>query len=108
MGTRVDIPAARKLLVPDFVDIDATGAIWTADQMFAQTKDCGISALKFEDLQVHSLTSKSAAIFYRVLLDAACGDQKVSEDLLETSVWVKRGGKWLTELHTETPVAAQK
>jgi hypothetical protein len=37
-----------------------------------------------------------------------CGDHKISVDLAASSVWVKRGGKWLTEIHTETPAVPQK
>jgi hypothetical protein len=76
--------------------------------MFAQMKNCGISSFKFKDPQVHLLTSDSAAIVYRVDVNAICGGHKISVDLLASSVWVKRGGKWLTEIHTETPAAAQK
>jgi hypothetical protein len=76
--------------------------------MFAQMKNCGISSFKFKDPQVHLLTSDSAAIVYRVDVNAMCGGHKISVDLLASSVWVKRSGKWLTEIHTETPTAAQK
>ncbi|MBB6142155.1 hypothetical protein HNQ77_000093 [Silvibacterium bohemicum] len=107
VGTRIDIPAAQKLLAPGYVDIDASGVAWSADEMFAQMKNCGISYFKFKDPQVHLLTPNSAAIVYGVDATAMCGDQKISADLLASSVWVKRNGKWLTEIHTETP-AKQK
>ena len=108
VGTRVDIPAAQKLLAPNYTAIDSSGAIWSADQMFAQMKNCGISSFKFKDPQVHLLTSDSAAIVYRVEVNAICADNKISVDLAASSVWVKRGGEWLAEIHTETPVAPQK
>lgn len=108
VGTRVDIPAAQKLLAPNYTAIDSSGAVWSADQMFAQMKNCGISSFKLKDPQVHLLASDSAAIVYRVDVNAMCGDHKISVDLAASSVWVKRGGKWLTEIHTETPAAPQK
>ena len=108
VGTRVDIPAAQKLLTPNYTAIDSSGAVWSADQMFAQMKNCGISSFKLKDPQVHLLASDSAAIVYRVDVNAMCGDHKISVDLAASSVWVKRGGKWLTEIHTETPAAPQK
>jgi len=108
VGTRVDISAAQKLLAPNYTAIDSSGAVWSADQMFAQMKNCGISSFKLKDPQVHLLASDSAAIVYRVDVNAMCGDHKISVDLAASSVWVKRGGKWLTEIHTETPAAPQK
>jgi hypothetical protein len=107
-GTRVNISAAQELLTPNYTAIDSSGAIWSADQMFAQMKNCGISSFKFKDPQVHLLTSDSAAIVYRVDVNAMCADHKISVDLAASSVWVKRGGKWRTEIHTETPAPAQK
>jgi hypothetical protein len=76
--------------------------------MFTQMKDCGISSFKFKDPQVHLLTPDSAAIVYRVDVNAMCANQKISANLLASSVWVKRDGKWLNEIHTETPAAARK
>ena len=108
VGTRVNIPAAQKLLAPNYTAIDSSGAVWSADQMFAQMKNCGISSFKLKGPQVHLLASDSAAIVYRVDVNAMCGDHKISVDLAASSVWVKRGGKWLTEIHTETPAAPQK
>jgi hypothetical protein len=108
VGDRVNIPEAQRFLAPDFVDIDASGAMWSASQEFEQMKYCGISSFKILDPQVWLLSRRSAAITYRVDVKAHCGEQKISEELFASSVWIKRGKQWLTEVHTETAAAAKK
>jgi Domain of unknown function (DUF4440) len=108
VGDRVNIPEAQRFLAPDFVDIDASGAMWTASQEFEQMKYCGISSFKILDPQVRLLSRRSAAITYRVDVNAHCGEQQISEELFASSVWIKRGKQWLTEVHTETVAAAKK
>jgi hypothetical protein len=108
VGDRVNIPAAQKFLAPGFIDIDASGAMWSASQEFEQMRDCGISSFRLLDSQVKLLSSRSVAIAYRVDVDAHCGGQQISEELIASSIWVKHGNQWLTELHTETATAAKK
>jgi hypothetical protein len=108
VGDRVNIPAAQKFLAPDFIDIDASGAIWSASQEFEQMKYCGISSFKLLDPQVRLLSSHSAAITYRASVNAHCAEQQISEELFASSVWIKHGKQWLTEVHTETVAAAKK
>jgi hypothetical protein len=108
VGDRVNVPAAQKFLAPDFIDIDASGAIWSASQEFEQMGGCGISSFKLLDSQVRLLSSRSVAITYRVDVNAHCGGQKISEQVFASSVWVKHGKQWLTEVHTETVAAAKK
>lgn len=108
VGDRVNVPAAQKFLAPGFIDIDASGAMWSASQEFEQMKDCGISSFKLLDSQVKLLSSQSVAIVYSVEVHAHCGGQQISEELIASSIWVKHGNQWLTELHTETVAAPKK
>jgi hypothetical protein len=108
VGDRVNVPAAQKFLAPGFIDIDASGAMWSASQEFEQMKDCGISSFKLLDSQVKLLSSQSVAIVYSVDVHAHCGGQQISEELIASSIWVKHGNQWLTELHTETVAVPKK
>jgi hypothetical protein len=108
VGDRVSIPAAQQLLAPDYIDIDASGSLWSASEMIEQMKDCGISSFKFRNLQTRVLASHVVATIYYVDVNAHCGAQQISEQVLASSLWVKHGRKWLTELHTETMVPAKR
>jgi hypothetical protein len=108
IGDRVNMPAAQRLLAPDFIDIDASGAIWSASQEFEHMKSCGISTFKIVDPQIRLLSPNSVAIVYRVDVSAHCGEQAISEELSASSLWIRHGKQWLTELHTETVASATK
>lgn len=109
VGDRVNIQAQQRLLASDFIDIDASGAMWSAPQMFGQMKDCGISSFAIKDPQVEVLSSRSVvAIVYRIDVNAHCGPRQIAEQVLASSIWVKHGKKWLTQIHTETVASAVK
>ena len=40
---------------------------------------------------------------YRVKEDITCGKNNLSGDYIASTTWVRRNGKWLAQIHTETP-----
>lgn len=55
--------------------------------------------LKKPDLRL--LNSDTALLAYEVHEDMTVDGQRLGIDAAETSVWVKRGGRWVCALHTE-------
>lgn len=55
-----------------------------------------------KDLQIRQLTDDVALVAYRVYEDLVVDGRPESLEAYDTSVWVRRGDKWLCAMHTET------
>ncbi|MBA3805896.1 MAG: nuclear transport factor 2 family protein [Acidobacteria bacterium] len=67
----------------------------------------GPSDLTLDDWKVIMIDKDAAIVTYRATPKAeACGPEPVAER--NTTVWVKRGGKWLAVFHQDTTVASGK
>jgi len=106
LGPQPDVEALQKLLLPDYLYIQSTGIIWNKEENIASlTKGVVFSSIKIKDPQVRKLSSTSAVIVARVLIEAAAGGHDLSSETLTSTVWVKQNDKWLAQLHTSTTAA---
>jgi ketosteroid isomerase-like protein len=55
-----------------------------------------------DDIQFLQLSDDSAIVAYRVHEELTVEGQPVSFDAADASVWVRRDGRWLCALHTES------
>jgi ketosteroid isomerase-like protein len=55
-----------------------------------------------DDAELHLLSPDIAVLAYDVHEDLTVDGKAVSLDATETSVWVRKGGRWLCSLHTES------
>jgi len=55
-----------------------------------------------EDAQVRLLADDVAAVAYTVHEDLTVDGKPVSLDAADTSIWVRRDGRWLCAVHTES------
>ncbi len=102
VGAHPDINAFTQLVVPDYLCIEATGKLFTKADNIDQLNHLTFSGFKIQDPQVRRLSPNSALIVARVRFEAKAGPQDISSETLTSTVWVKRDGKWLAQLHTET------
>ena len=102
VGVQPNIEAFQQLMAPDYLCIEATGVLMSKADNIAQLKALTFSSYKIQDPQVRKLSSNSAVIVARVQFEGTAGGQKMSGETLTSTVWVKRGGKWLAQIHTET------
>ena len=102
VGDHPNLDAFQQLLVPDYLCIEATGVLMTKEENIAQVKSLTFSFYKIQDPQVRKLSSNSAVIVARVKFEGTAGGQTMSGETLTSTVWVRRNGKWLAQLHTET------
>lgn len=58
--------------------------------------------IKDEDIQVRRLSDDVAIVAYNVHEDFDVDGKEVSFDAADTSTWIKRDGKWVCALHTES------
>ena len=55
-----------------------------------------------EDIQVRLVSDDVAIVAYKVKENLTVEDKPVTLEAADASVWVKRDGKWLCALHTES------
>jgi hypothetical protein len=107
LGPKPDVEALQKLLLPDYLYIQSQGVIWTKEDNIATlTSGVVFSSIEIRKPQVRKLSSTSAVIVARVLIEAAAGEHHLSTETLTSTAWVKQDGKWLAQLHTSTAAAA--
>jgi hypothetical protein len=64
---------------------------------------CEIKSYSLDDFKFLMLDKNSALISYTAVQDAACAGKIQPPKVRSSTVYVKRGGKWLCAFYTETP-----
>lgn len=64
---------------------------------------CDLKSFALDNFKFRSLDKNSALVNYTATQDATCYGKKQGTNIRVTSVYVKRGGKWLSLLYMETP-----
>jgi ketosteroid isomerase-like protein len=64
---------------------------------------CDVKSYSFSDDRLTWVDKDAATYTYTATVDATCGGQKIPEKVYCSSVWAKRGTKWVGLLHQETP-----
>lgn len=69
--------------------------------------DCTINGYALDTPKVMMLSKDAALLTYRYTYDIVCGGKPEAGPLWASTVYVKRGGKWLIAFHQELTAAAQ-
>lgn len=77
------------------------------EKIFESHKDAMMNVSFVNEPSVRLLTDDTAAIAYQVRSDMSVDGETSTIDAVDTSLWIKRNGKWLCGLHTETPLQKQ-
>jgi hypothetical protein len=64
---------------------------------------CDVKSYELTDIKVTFFDSDAAFLTYKSVQDATCGGQAVPPSVWNSSVYVRRGGKWYAASHQETP-----
>lgn len=65
---------------------------------------CQVGDFSLSDWQIHKLSGDVVLLTYSAKQDATCGGVKVPSDVVASSIYVRRGGKWLAAFHQESPL----
>jgi len=98
-----DLAAFHALLLPDFLDVEKT--IQTREQIMENLNTCTLVSFKIRNHQLRVLSPDAAVVTYSRSSETACGESHLTGDYNATTTWVRRDGKWLVQIHTETPAA---
>jgi hypothetical protein len=102
LGAHPDTAAFERLVVPDYLCIEANGVLMTKAENVAELAHLTFSSFMIQDPQVRVLSPSAALIVARVRFAGTADEQSMSGETMTSTVWVKRGNKWLALLHTET------
>ena len=106
---RRDRERAAALLAPEFIEIGASGRLWTRDQILELLATEDYTPPGLEDFACHPIAADVVLVTYRtVRTDPASGQ---SQTTLRSSLWIKqaktetRPARWTIRFHqgTRTP-----
>ena len=96
----------QKYITEEYVLISSTGVTDKA-QYLKDTLACNIKSVSLDNFKVVMLDKDAAVMTYTAMQDGVCGGEKIPSQVRATVNYVKRGGKWLESMYTETPMAGQ-
>ncbi len=95
----------KEHLTDDTVSVHSHGVSTGKAQVIKEMTDqpCQVRNFSFSDWQVHELSTDAVLVTYKATQDATCQGNKVPAEVVASSVYIKKGGKWLAASHQETP-----
>jgi len=97
--------AMKSLLAEDAIFIGSDG-FHDRNQLIEATKKeaCVVNSVSLENVKVMMLNQDVAIITYKARSEGTCGGKPMNPaGDVNSSVWVKRGGNWLTISHHQSP-----
>lgn len=67
--------------------------------------DCTVNSFSLSDFSYMWLGKDTVLMTYTATQDATCSGKKQAGKVLASSLWQKKGGKWVSPFHQETEVA---
>jgi len=92
----------------DSVIVSAAGVVAPAALLAAASDpDCSLGDFSLDNFKVVALNADTAILTFRALQSAACGGAAAARPdvVWASTVYVRRGGKWLSAFHQQTTAA---
>ncbi len=90
-------------LAEDAVQVNGGGVLSKSQIVKISGTDCEIKSFSLDNFKFLMLDKNSALITFTGMQDGVCSGKAIPAKVHSTSVYVKRDGKWLNALYTETP-----
>ncbi len=100
---RRNMTALAESLAPEFLYIGPEG-VAPKEGVVAALAHCTLSEYKLSDVQLRQTSADSAALIYRIHQTGECEGHPLPPETMNTDTLVRRGGKWLFVMTTETVV----
>ncbi len=91
-------------LADDAMQVNGGGILNKSQIVKIAGTDCEVKSFSLDNFKFLMLDKNSALITFTGMQDGVCGGKTIPATVHSTSVYVKRGGKWLNALYTETPM----
>ena len=88
----------------DAVGIADGGVFKGKQQVLKSITDprCTVNSFSLSDFSYMWLDKDTVVVMYSASQDATCEGKKQAGKVLATSIWQKKGGKWVSPFHQET------
>jgi hypothetical protein len=64
---------------------------------------CQVNNFALSDYNYTWVDDNTVIVTYKATQDATCNGKKVPDSVIASSIWTKKGDKWLSPFHQETP-----
>lgn len=95
----------QTLLTDEAVNVGVGGLSNKSQIVKSTSSDCEIKSFSVDNFKVVMLDKDAALLTYTAMQDGVCGGRTIPAKVFASSVYVKRGGKWLNAFYQETPPA---
>jgi len=93
----------KTYLTSDSVNIGDQGVVGKNDLLKAfESMNCDVKSYELSDIKVVFLDSDAAIMTYKSTQEGTCGGEALPAAAWSSSIYVRRGGKWLAASHQET------
>ncbi len=96
--------AVEALITDDSISIADGGVFKGKEQVLKSMTDpgCVVNSFSLSDVSFMWLDKDAVVMTYTASQDATCQGKKQAAKVLASSIWQKKGGKWLSPFHQET------
>ena len=97
-------PALEEMTPEDSINI-ADGIVSKGKEQILHAvvnSGCEVGSFSLSDFSFMWLDKDTVLMFYTATQDATCSGKKQAGKVLATSLWQKKGGKWVSPFHQET------
>ncbi len=95
----------QTLLTDEAVNVGVGGLSNKSQIVKSTSSDCDVKSFSVDNFKVVMLDKNVALLTYAAIQDGVCGGRTIPAKVFASSVYVKRGGKWLNAFYQETPPA---
>ena len=88
-------------ITPEFTYVGPEGVL-SIDALAGIVEGCTLTSYSVSSPRLHTLTADAAVLVYRHHQDATCGGRPLPSEMIGTDLYVRKDGRWLISLHTET------
>ncbi len=95
----------QTLLTDEAVNVGVGGLSNKSQIVKSTSSGCDVKSFSVDNFKVVMLDKDAALLTYTATQDGVCGGKTIPAKVFASSVYVKRGGKWLNAFYQETPPA---
>jgi hypothetical protein len=86
----------------DSISIADGGVFKGKEQLLKSVTRCVVNSFSLSDFSYMWLDKNTVIMTYTATQDATCDGKKQGGKVFASSIWQKKGGKWLSPFHQET------
>ena len=98
-------PKAFEDMIPDDVVNIGGGTVDRGKQQILKNLSsgvCAVNSFSLSDFTYQWVDKDAVMMTYNATQDVTCGGKKQPGKVIASSLWVKKGGKWVSPFHQET------